>query len=162
MRPPAFKSGTWLESTVIEKQILVKNARNKDERIHLGDFLTLASIKHAELAKQAHENKGRICFRGDGVKDEQGSAAVFQEISLSPTAIQAANANIAYDCIPGNISTQAVAIRACVQLLLKSKHKTWVRIPEDPRPSHWHKKGYIARMCLLVKALYGHPESGRH
>jgi len=156
-----LKSGTWLENTVIEKDILITNSQSKGEKIHVGDLLTLCSIKYAELDKEFQKSKGRICFRGDSVKDENGAPAVFQEMSSSPTAIQTANANIAYGCIPGHSSSTADAIRAYVQSLLKSKHKTWVRIPPELWPSHWRGK-YHAPMCLLVKALYGHPESGGH
>ena len=156
-----LKSGTWLEDTVMEKDDLIGKAKKSGEKVHLGDLLTLCNIKYAELAKEFQKSKGRICFRGDSVKDENGAAAVFQEMSSSPTAIQTANANIAYGCIPGHSSSTADAIRAYVQSLLKSKHKTWVRIPYELWPTHWRGK-YRAPMCLLVKALYGHPESGGH
>ena len=61
--------------------------------------------------------------------------------------------------IPGNKITQADAIRAYCQALLKSKDPTWVTIHpllrrkdmKEPRPC-----------CRLLKALYGHPESGAH
>ena len=49
-----------------------------------------------------------------------------------------------------------------MQSLLKSKHKTWVRVPRELWPEEWHKQGYQKLMCLLKKALYGHPESGAH
>ena len=71
------------------------------------------------------------------------------------------NANIAYGCFPGHKSTTCDAVRAYVQSLLKSKHKTWVRIPKELWPASW-KGRYTAPMCLLDKALYGHPESGGH
>ena len=156
-----LESGTWLESIAIDKDKLLQRARDNNERIHLGDLLTLCSIKFAERAPEFWKFKGRICFRGDNVKDETGAAAVFQEISASPTAIQAVNANMAYGCIPGHKSTTCDAVRAYVQSLLKSKHKTWVRIPKELWPPSWKGKFY-APMCLLDKALYGHPESGGH
>ena len=61
--------------------------------------------------------------------------------------------------LPGNKTTQAYAIRAYCEALLKSKLPTWVTIPpllrrrdmKEPRPC-----------CRLLKALYGHPESGAH
>ena len=53
------------------------------------------------------------------------------------------------------------ALRAYIQSLLKSKHKTWVAIPKTLWPPEWHGV-YTKPMCLLEKALYGHPESGGH
>ena len=157
-----LESGTWLESTVCEKDDLIHWAKDTRERIHLGDLLTMCLIKFFERDEEFWKLKGRICFRGDTVKDEDGAVAVFQEISANPTAIQGVNANIAYGCFPGHSSSVADAIRAYVQSLLKSKHKTWVHIPKELWPKSWHGK-YNKPMCLLVKAFYdGHPESGGH
>jgi len=156
-----IQMGTWLESTVIERDELLARARSSKEKIHYGDLLTLCSIKHWECSADLHKYKGRICFRGDQVKDEEGAFAIFQEMSSSPAAIQGVNATIAYGCFPGHTITVSDALRAYVQSLLKSKHKTWVHIPHALRPKHWNNK-YKRPMCLLERALYGHPESGGH
>ena len=124
--------------------------------------MSICSIKFWECDPRKHKYKGRICFRGDSVKDQDGAAAVFQELTASPTTVQSANSNIAYGCLEGNETQQADAVRAYVQALLKSKHATWVRIPKELWPEEWHKRGLRRPMCLLKKALYGHPESGAH
>ena len=56
------------------------------------------------------------------MKDEQGAAAVHHELSAHPTGVVAANANLAYGALPGNKTTQADAVQAYAQSLLKSKH----------------------------------------
>jgi len=152
--------GTWLEDTVIEKDDLLQRAKQNKEHIHLGDLMSICSIKFYELAADKHKYKGRIFFRGDNVKDQDGAVAVFQELSASPTSVQDANSNIAYGLLPGNKSTVADAVRAYIQSLLKAKHKTWVRVPKELWPPSWHKRGYKKPYCLLERALYGHPESG--
>jgi len=154
-------AGTWLESTVIEKDELLKQVGKSGERIHLGELMKICSVKFFEMASEFWKYKGRICFRGDNVKDQDGAVAVFQEMSSSPTAVQGVNANVAYGCLPGHDSEVADAIRAYIQSLLKSKQATWVAIPRDLWPDSWKGK-YTKPMCLLVKALYGHPESGGH
>ena len=131
------------------------------EKYNWCDLLTLCSIKFFEKGPEWWKYKGRICFRGDNVRDQDGAPAIFQELSSSPAAIHSTNANIAYGLIPGHKSTLADAQRAFVQALLKAKNKTWVTIPRTLWPDHWHGK-YDRPMCLLVKALYGHPESGGH
>ena len=123
--------------------------------------MSIASIKFYEMAQEYHKYKGRICFRGDIVKDQNGSAAIFQELSANPTNVHDANANLAYGMIPGHKTTQSDALRAYIQSLLKSKHKTWVRVPKELWPAHWHGK-YTAPMSILERALYGHPEAGAH
>ena len=95
------------------------------------------------------------------MRDEEGALAVFQELSAHPTTIQDANANVAYGTLPGHDTEAADAVRAYIQSLLKSKYKTWARIPPELWPKEWKGK-YQKPMCLLVKALYGHPESGGH
>ena len=85
------KARTWDETTVIEKSDLIARARKDGKKIHLGGQLIICGIKHWEEPAR-HKHKGRVTFRGDSVKDELGSAAVFQELSASPTGIHTANA----------------------------------------------------------------------
>ena len=47
-------------------------------------------------------------------------------------------------------------------VLLRSKHKTWVGIPPELWPEDWRRRGFKRPMCVLERALYGHPESGGH
>ena len=35
-------------------------------------------------------------------------------------------------------------------------------MPKELWPDDWHKRGYKNPVCLLVQALYGHPEAGAH
>ena len=144
-----------------EKSILQAEARAEGRKIHCGELMSICSIKHWETPSLS-KYKGRIVFRGDIVKDEYNAAAVFQELSASPTTIHSANSAIAYGCIPGHKVTQADAIRAYVQSSLKSKAETWVAIPRELWPEEWHKMNFKKPMCRLHKALYGHPESGGH
>ena len=123
--------------------------------------MSICSVKFWEKATEFHKHKGRICFRGDNVKDEHGAVAVFQEMSATPTTIQSANSNLAYGCLPGHKTTQADAVRAYVQAVLKGVYPTWVQVPKELWPADWKDK-YTRPMCQLHKALYGHPESGGH
>jgi hypothetical protein len=157
-----LEADTWLEDTVIEKSELVAKAKAAGETIHLGDLMAICSVKNAEGPAASQSYKGRVCFRGDTVKDQEGMVAIFQEMSSCPTTIHTTNSTVAYGCLPGNVCETADAVRAYIQCELKSVHKTWVRVPKELWPASWHDKGYIAPMCLLTKALYGHPESGGH
>ena len=153
--------GTWDESTVIERDDLLSRARTKGEKLHYGALMSICSVKFWEKSAEFHKHKGRICFRGDNVKDEHGAVAVFQEMSATPTTIQSANSNLAYGCLPGHKTTQADAVRAYVQAVLKGVYPTWVQVPKELWPADWKDK-YTRPMCQLHKALYGHPESGGH
>ena len=152
---------TWWEETVIEKERLVSDAQANNKTIHCGELMPIASIKHFE-SPALRKYKGRIVFRGDNVKDQDGAIAVFQELSASPSAVHTINANICYGCLPGNKTMAADALQAYLQADLATKHPTWVHIPKELWPKEWHNKGYKRPMCLLKKSLYGHPESGGH
>ena len=109
--------------------------------------MSICSIKFWELAEEFHKLKGRVVFRGDATKDEYGSAAVFQNLSASPTSIAAANANLAWGSLPGHKTTSADAVKAYVQADLKSVHDNWVIIPKELRPKRW--KNFRRPACRL-------------
>ena len=155
------KENTWILDEVYEKDDFKAWARTQNKTYHFGDLMPICSIKHAESVER-RKHKGRIVFRGDSVKDQYDMAAAFQDLSASPTTIHTANSTIAYGCVPGHTVSTADAIRAYVQSTLKSKHETWVTIPKELWPDHWHREGWRRPMCRLNKALYGHPESGAH
>jgi len=159
------EEGTWDLSSVRNKKDLINDARATGKKINYGDLMPICSIKHWESIER-RKHKGRIVFRGDNVKDENNAFAVFQELSASPASIHSANSAMAYGIIPGHKITQADAIRAYVQSYLKTKCETWVSIPRELWPDEWYDENgvplYERPMCRLIKALYGHPESGGH
>ena len=63
--------------------------------------MTLCHIKHAELASIYHVYKGRIEFRGDIIKDETGTLAVFSEQGTSASHMAAAKFLDAIGHMPG-------------------------------------------------------------
>ena len=87
--------------------------------------------------------------------------AVFQTLSASPTSVHSSNINLFYGALVNNKITQSDALRAYVQSFLKTKHPTYVEWPRALWPAQWKRK-YDRPCCLLVRALYGHPESGGH
>ena len=72
-----LKEDTWLEGTVTEFSELVAWAKKAGKRIHIGDLMPICSIKHWETPA-LRKYKGRVVFRGDAVKDQDGAVAVFQ------------------------------------------------------------------------------------
>ena len=156
-----LKLNTWDESTVIEKDELNEKARKDGRKIHVGNLMSICSIKFYECPKDQWKFKGRICFRGDNVKDEHNAVAVFQEIAANPTSIQTANANIAYGLLPGHESQTSDAPKAYCQAIMDAKIPTWVCLPKELWKPEWKGK-YKHPCCLLNKALYGHPDSGGH
>ena len=81
-------------------------------QVHFGTLMTIASRKFCELAKHLQKMKGRIVYRGDSAKDEDGAAAVYHELETNPTSAQGLNA---YEALPGNATTTGDAIQAYVK-----------------------------------------------
>ena len=154
-----MEKGTWDLKTVTERSDLISQSKKSGVRIHLGQLMSICSEKFAELAEHLRVLKGRIVFRGDIVKDQEGAAAIFQDLAASPTSIAGINNNIAYGLFQGRSTTTADAVKAYVQSLLDSKCATWVQLPPELWPASW-KGQYSKPMVLLVKSLYGHPEAG--
>ena len=123
--------------------------------------MPICSIKYYEKAPEYHVYKGRCCFRGDAVRDQDGAPALFQELSANPATVHAANANLAYGRIKGHKTTMADAVRAYIQSKLNTSCPTWVHVPKEFQPEHW-KGRYQKPMCQLIQSLYGHPEAGAH
>ena len=152
---------TWDLKTVTEKQQVVLEAKQGNTKIHLGELMTLCSVKFDEMPEDQKILKGRIVYRGDIGKDQHGAAAVYQDISANPTTVQGLNNCIAYGLIPGNTISTADAIKAYVQSTLKAAQPTWIQLPRELWPAEW-QGAYRQPVVLLKKSLYGHPESGGH
>ena len=153
------KAGTSDLSSVREKEDVRKEAKASGISVHFGQLMTIAAIKIYELADHLHKMKGRIVYPDHCAKDEHGAAAVYQELGANPTSVQGLNACLAYGSLPGNCATAADAVKAYVQALLSSKYKTWIELPPELRPKYW-KQHFARPVVLLIKALYGHPDSG--
>ena len=73
--------------------------------------------KGSELPKGHPDRKykGRYVFQGNQVKDEFWDFAIFNELSSSPSSLEAAKAADCYGLLPDRETEQADAEQACVQ-----------------------------------------------
>ena len=53
-------------------------------------------------------------------------------------------------------------MKAYVQSYLNSPVPTYIEIPKHLWPKKWQHRGLQRPCCLLIRALYGHPEAGGH
>ena len=58
---------------------MIDEARNKGRKVHYASLMDLRHLKNSELELQYLKYKGRVVLRGDIVKDDSGSFAVFTE-----------------------------------------------------------------------------------
>ena len=59
------------------KNEVIAEARNKGKTVHLASLTDLCHLKNSELEQQFEKYKGRVVLRGDIVRDDSGSYAVF-------------------------------------------------------------------------------------
>ena len=123
--------------------------------------------KNSELpiANPLRKYKGRVVFQGNTVTDQNWEWAMFQEVASQPASMQASKCCDAYGSLPGHIIEQADATQAYTQAELGGV-PTYIRIPREYWPKEWFDKHgqpkYRDPVCRLIKALYGHPESGAY
>ena len=55
------------------------DAGKEGRKVHFASLMDLCHLKNAELERKHQKYKGRVVLRGDIVKDDSGSYAVFTE-----------------------------------------------------------------------------------
>ena len=56
---------------------MVDEVRTKGAKVHFASLMDISHLKNAELETKHQKYRGRVVFRGDTVKDDSGSYAVF-------------------------------------------------------------------------------------
>ena len=94
-------------------------------------------LKHSELSEEHQKLKGRVVFLGDRVRDQYGTAAIFEALASSPAGIEASRFVDACGCMStdnvSHIIEQADAEQAYTQASMDSLHPTWIRVPPHLR-----------------------------
>ena len=136
-----IKNGKKLEKIPVRDKTKVRNksdvidgARKEGRKVHFASLMDLCQLKNAELETKHQKYKGRVVLRGDIVKDDSGSRAVFTERGSSASQMTAAKVMDITSRLPGCSGQAADAVSAYNQVkmedaptLLKKK-KTKVRM----------------------------------
>ena len=117
--------------------------------------------------RQKHQKyKGRVVLRGDIVKDDSGSYAVFTEQGSSASQMTTAKVMDIISRLPGCARQAADAVSACTQVKMEDAPKLlkipksdcpdiWIRLPRHKWPKSW--SSVEDPVVLLERNLYGHP-----
>ena len=73
------KISAWNLTKVRSKSEVIDEARTKGAKVHFASLIDVCHLKIAELETKHQKYKGRVVLRGDIVKDDSGSYAVFTE-----------------------------------------------------------------------------------
>ena len=68
---------TWHMTKVKSKKDVIQEARKEQRTVHLSTLIDICHLKNAESEPRFQNYKGRVVLRGDIVKDDSGSYAVF-------------------------------------------------------------------------------------
>ena len=75
---------------VTSKSEVIDEARTKGAKVHFASLMDICHLKNAELEAKHQKYKGRVFLRGDIVKEDSGSYAVFTEQGSSASQMTAA------------------------------------------------------------------------
>ena len=73
------KFSAWNLTKVKSKKKVIDEARTASATVHFASLMDICHLKNAELEAKHQKYKGRVVLRGDIVKDDSGSFAVFTE-----------------------------------------------------------------------------------
>ena len=148
---------------------MIDEARTKGEKVHVASLMDICHLKNAELEAQHQKYKSRVVLRGDIVKDDSGSYAVFTEQGSSASQMTAAKIMDIISRLPGCDGQAADAASAYTQVKMEDAHKLfkipksecpdiWIRLPRHKWPKSW--SSMEDPVVPLEKNLYGHPLAG--
>ena len=102
----------WDITNVRNKSEVIDEARTKGIKVHFASLMDICHLKNAELETKHQKYKGRVVHRGDIVKDDSGSFAVFTEQGSSASQMTAAKVMDIIFRLPGCTGQAADAVSA--------------------------------------------------
>ena len=110
------KIPAWDLTKVRNKSEVIDEARTKGARVHFASLMDICHLKNAELETKHQKYKGRVVLRGDVVKDNSGSYAVFTEQGSSASQMTAAKVMDVISRLPACAGQAADAVSAYTQI----------------------------------------------
>ena len=127
---------------------VIDEARKEGRKVHFASLMDLCHLKNAELETKHQKYEGRVVLRGDIVKDDSGSYAVFTQQGSSASQMTAAKIMDIISRLPGCDGQAADAVSAYTQVKMEDAHKLlkipksecpdiWIRLPRHKWPKSW-------------------------
>ena len=105
-----------------QKKEVTDEARTKGAKVHVASLVDICHLKNAELEARHQKYKGRVVLRGDIVKDDSGSYAVFTEQGPPASQMTAAKVMV-ISRLPGCDGQAVDAVSAYTQVKMEEAHK---------------------------------------
>ena len=113
----------WNLTKVRSKKEVIDEARTSGAKVHFASLMDICHLKNAELEAKHQKCKGRVVLRGDIVKDDSGSYAVFTEQGSSASQMTAAKIMDIISRLTGCDGQAADAVSAYTQVKMEDAHK---------------------------------------
>ena len=117
------KNSAWNLTKVRSKKEVIDGARTSGTKVHFASLMDFCHLKNTELEAKNQRYKGRVVLRGDIVKDDSGSYAVFTEQGSSASQMTAAKIMDIISRLPGCDGQAADAVSAYTQVKMEDAHK---------------------------------------
>ena len=130
------KISAWNLTKVRSKKQVIDEARMSGATVHFASSMDICHLKNAELETKHQKYKGRVVLRGDIVKDDSGSYAVFTEQRSSASQMTAAKIMDIISRLPGCDGQAADAVSAYTQGKMEDAH-ILLKIPKSECPDIW-------------------------
>ena len=118
---------------------MIDEARASGATVHFASLMDICHFKNAELEAKHQKYKGRVVLRGDIVKDNSGSYAVFTEQGSSASQMTAAKIMDIISRLPGCAGQAADAVSA----LYTGKNGGCSKIIENPQNRSVQTFGFV-------------------
>ena len=115
---------------------MIDEARTKGATFHFASLMDICRLKNAELETKHHKYKCRVVLRGDIVKDDSGSYAVFTELGSSASQMTAAKVMDIISRLLGCAGQAADAVTAHTQVKIEDAPKL-LKVPKSECPDIW-------------------------
>ena len=155
------KISAWNLTKVKSKKQVIDEARTAGATVHFASLMDICHLKNAELEAKHQKYKGRVVLRGDIVKDDSGSYAVFTEQGSSAAKIMdiiSRFAGLRWTSSRRSIGLYPSKNGRCSQIPKSECPDIWIRLPRHKWPKSWSV--WKTQLFLLSGNLYGHPLAG--
>ena len=106
------KISAWNWTKIRSKKEVIDDAWTSGAKVHFASLMDMCHLKNAEFEAKHQKYKGRVVLRGDIVKDDSGSYAVFTEQGSSGSQMTAAKIMDIISRLPGCDGQAADAVSA--------------------------------------------------
>ena len=148
------KISAWNLTKVKSKEKVIDEARTAGATVHFASLMDICHVENAELEAKHQKYRGRVVLRGDIVKDDSRSCAVFTEQGSSASQMTASKIMDIISRLSGCDGQAAYVVSAYTQVKMEDAHK----ISENVKIGvSRHLDSFTTTQMAQMMVQYGRP-----